>query len=584
MLQLTQTYLSVARCGEQGLKRKAAASMVRIMHEVVRESKRAILRRATAITVSLNDRGGFRVVRFLCVSPGVIGEAAHSGAGASGDPSRPDALAKRMLAPGTTCVFTGILAVLRRGGCASTETLADLQEDYSLRMRDSVLLAIDMVCTSIMGALDTSLAEHVRAHILTYLSDGAASAQKRGKLLQDKCRHLVLVLRDTAHTMRKSCEEPIKNAEGFGEIWEDIFNKRRALVPDIQHSHAWQAKLLMAQRHVLECKGSLGAGLKRALKHLSFAKQRFDSAACPARKFCALLSPIAILLATVAADSRVDGAVRRRAQSHLDNLTPERIAVAGMFADYSAEVLQFVRLFDSSEHDPAHTLRQARHFLRRIQVLFAQGHVLVEMPPGAAGETCTTMAVTQAREFGKLYYLDRCINLWPPNARSGVERALASMADVVTAVSDRVDAEVPRDSLQADFGAFDLRAWHVAFNLADAGNVNDAELALAALRRRVRALSVEHPFCHEPAASTVPSLEAVVKLLRRAYRDKMRSGEHNKELWSLVVSSGAPNAEPSAGILRLLNETWAAWSKSWTCTTTFSTRTAGTSPRSLSWT
>jgi len=34
MLQLTQTYLSVARCGEQGLKRKAAASMVRIMHEV----------------------------------------------------------------------------------------------------------------------------------------------------------------------------------------------------------------------------------------------------------------------------------------------------------------------------------------------------------------------------------------------------------------------------------------------------------------------------------------------------------------------------------------------------------------------
>ena len=72
MLQLTQTYLSTARCGEQGLKRKAAASMVRIMHEVVRECKRAILRRASAITVSLDDRGCFRIVRFRCVALGVF--------------------------------------------------------------------------------------------------------------------------------------------------------------------------------------------------------------------------------------------------------------------------------------------------------------------------------------------------------------------------------------------------------------------------------------------------------------------------------------------------------------------------------
>ena len=149
-----------------------------------------------------------------------------------------------MLVPGTT-----LLAVLRRGGCASTETLADLQEDYSLRMRDSVMVAINTVCTSITGHLDTALADHVRARILTYVSDGAGPAIKCGKLLQDTCPNLRLILRDTAHAMRKTCEDPIKNAEGFGQFWEDNFVAKHALVPDIQNSEAWQAKLLMAQRH-----------------------------------------------------------------------------------------------------------------------------------------------------------------------------------------------------------------------------------------------------------------------------------------------------------------------------------------------
>ena len=310
----------------------------------------------------------------------------------------------------------------------------------------------------------------------------------------------------------------------------------------------------MAQRHVLACKGSQGGGLKAALRHLSFAKQRFDSAACPARKFCALLSSIAILLATVAADPRVDPNVRRRAQAHLDSLTPERIAVAGMFADYAAEVLKFVRRFDCSEHDPAHTHRQAKHFLRRMKLLFAEGHVLVDLPPGSPGETCATMAVTQAKEFGKLYYMDRCIELWPPNARSGVERALASMKDVVSAVADRVGAEFQKDSLQMQFAAFDLRLWHLAMSLKDSGNRNDAEIALNALRRRVRALIAAHPFSHGPSESMVRSFETVVTCLRQAFRDKVKSesGAHNKELWSLVLTNAVPNAEPSADVRRIL--------------------------------
>ena len=71
-----------------------------------------------------------------------------------------------------------------------------------------------------------------------------------------------------------------------------------------------------------------------ALRHLSFAKQRFDSAIGPARKLCCLLSAIVSLRTTVAADKRLKTDQRARAQRLIDDMTPARIVTAGLFADY----------------------------------------------------------------------------------------------------------------------------------------------------------------------------------------------------------------------------------------------------------
>jgi len=101
--------------------------------------------------------------------------------------------------------------------------------------------------------------------------------------------------------VRTATQDPIKGHDKFQEFWDNVFDKRHTLLSDIQNSEAWKSKLVLAQRYVLKIHGQQGAGLQIALRHLSFAKQRFDSAASPARKYCCLIVAIAVLLATVAA-------------------------------------------------------------------------------------------------------------------------------------------------------------------------------------------------------------------------------------------------------------------------------------------
>ena len=101
---------------------------------------------------------------------------------------------------------------------------------------------------------------------------------------------------------------------------------------------------MATQRYIVEQKGSQGAHVKTVLRHLSFAKQRFDSSVAPARKVCVMFAALVLLLIGVVCDERLDGKQRRRAQRQLDDLTPSRITAAGLFADYTAVVTQFVRI------------------------------------------------------------------------------------------------------------------------------------------------------------------------------------------------------------------------------------------------
>ena len=446
----TEAFLAHLRTGkdQQATTRKAICKSIGCIAEVVRARTRSVLLAAHSVTIALDDRGAYRVIRFRC-----------------------DAAAKRTRETGGSSpksyvsYHDGILGV-HCTAATSDNTIAELDDDYSERMRDSVVSSMEDVFHR-DGEVDETSVNVVMAKVHTYIADGASSVQKCGALLRaSRCRNIAMILRDPVHALRTSTSEPLKRHGDFRSFWDDVFDQKHALVPDIQNSDAWARRLILAQQHVLEVAGQQGGGLTCALRHLSFAKQRFDSATGPARKFCCLLSAIVILLVTVAADRRLKNAQRSRAQTLIDDMTPARIMTAGLFADYMAECSSFFRQYEKTDHDIALSYGQKHRFLKRLKVLFRDGYVLADMASAVeagearpADETCTAIVVSQAMAFGTLVYDDRTITLWPAGARSAAEAAGAQMVDIVDAAMERVEAEMPDTDLVCSFAVFDLQAW-----------------------------------------------------------------------------------------------------------------------------
>ena len=265
---------------------------------------------------------------------------------------------------------------------------------------------------------------------------------------------------------------------------------------------------MATQRYIVEQKGSQGAHVKTVLRHLSFAKQRFDSSVAPARKVCVMLAALVLLLIGVVCDERLDGEQRRRAQRQLDDLTPSRITAAGLFSDYTAVVTQFVRIFDA-DYDIARVFRAKVKFLRRMRLLFADGNVLTEggvTPAGGIGETMTHVAISQAKSLGEVYYSNRVLCLWPPGAERDATRAVAGMADVISAMAGRIEAEVHSDSLLCQFGAFDLGAWGNGVSLSKTGQRERASTVFQELLKRLSTLEKAHPQVREDQSEAASPL------------------------------------------------------------------------------
>jgi hypothetical protein len=591
-LQATEAFLSGARSpeGVAAASRKALAAMVCVMAEAIRCEKREILRRSTAVCLSLDDRREYRVIRYrCCVEPladesvraeANVGVSAPFCAGVSAQP--PACAGVSAQSPACAGVSTqaggaqpaggpaahqdrlhivheGVLCVLRRGGAPPQdgESLANLPADYSEKMKASILHAVDVFCTPMGAELDTSLRDRIVDHLFTYTSDGGAPVVKCGKLLQTSVPRLVLLIRDTAHQTRTSTIAPLLAAEGFKDFWSQVFDDKGALVPSVQHSDAWREKLEGAQMYMVQEGGQQGGGLRCALRHLSFAKQRWDSAACPARKYCCLLGAIAVLLVCAVVDTRIESRKRRRAEAFLGDMTPERITIAGLFADYTAECLAFVRIFDTAYHDVAQTQRQALAFRKRLRSLFYEGHIFDAVPAGVSGETCTAIAIGQAKEFGRMYYGDRVLELWPRGARSGADRALARLQEVVDAVDARLDAELPACSLLLAFAAFDIRTWQAlcVLEAQDNGPAGQARSLLTSLRSRVLRLIKAHPLVSADVAGRVTSdFEAAARALRRRHRSALGAQAlvSNLSMWEAVLLGDVPHLTCSPELAKLI--------------------------------
>ena len=548
----TEAFLSHLRNGtdRQQTSRKAVQKTVRCMAEVVRGRARDALLAAHSVTIAVDDRGPYRLIRYRCdaVIPGAAVVPREAG--------RHDVSAA---SPRRVVAHDGIIGV-HCSNAAEGDTIADLDDDYTERMRDSIVSAIEKVFC-INGEMDATSAQTVFAKIHTFVGDGASTVQKCGAMLRaGRCKNIALILRDPVHAMRTSLSDPLKKHGDFQSFWDDVFDAKHALVPDVQNSDAWRRRLVLAQQHVLKTTGSQGGGLACAMRHLSFAKQRFDSATGPARKFCCMLAAIVVVLVTVAADWRSKCEQRARAQKLLDDMTPTRIVAAGLFADYMAECSVFFRQYEQTHHDIALSYSQKHDFRRRMKVLFQDGYVFAEVEPTAAegaacpaGETCTAIAVSQATAFGTLRYGARSITLWPAGAKAAAESVRAQLVDILETAFDRMEAEMPDTDLVCSFAVFDLQTWQrIRKSRRDPKKRDKVEAVMRIQHARAKRLAraflgvadvdaTARSLCAiaEVLSAACPGLEPRNDLAAMPQVDTSRSGDvDNRYLWGVALARG----------------------------------------------
>ena len=239
----TEAFLAHLRTG-QGLeetKRKQIKKSILCMAEVIRARTRAALLEAHSITLALDDRGPYRVIRYRCdVIAGCTTQAAVS----------PPRETERGLSQ-TVTYRDGILGV-HCTAARKDSSLEDLDDDYSERMRDSVVTAVEQLFSGdVPGEIDTTNVQRVLGKVHTFLGDGASSVQKCGALLRaGRCRNIALILRDPVHAMRTSTPESLKSLGNFRRFREDVFANKHALAPDVQNSDAWHRRPVLAQQHI----------------------------------------------------------------------------------------------------------------------------------------------------------------------------------------------------------------------------------------------------------------------------------------------------------------------------------------------
>ena len=112
------------------------------------------------------------------------------------------------------------------------------------------------------------------------------------------------------------------------------------------------------------------------MKHLRFAKQRFDSSADPIAKVALMLLPLATPLAFIGSDERHPPADRDRAKMLLKKLDSKFcLTIIGVSADWGIVTQAFLRLFDHTSHDIAKTYREIESFKKVLRALFFEGRV-----------------------------------------------------------------------------------------------------------------------------------------------------------------------------------------------------------------
>jgi hypothetical protein len=419
-------------------ERRVRQKQVAIMAEWVRNGTRKRLREASYVTLALDEAKRRRLVRFRCDTP------------------RPPYTA------------TGVLGIVN----GAYSSLDELTDDHVINGARHLEDFFKQFFTPRGGTLDLELWGHFKVCVVTLSADGAASERRLlFHLMRVIFPNVCFVVRDVAHQLRISCSKRL-HADGiFENIWTELFDKRHALVPDIQNSGKWKDMLSAIQIECLRIEDR-EKPMETVLRHLSFAKQRFESKADPLAKLVLMLLPVATLLAYISSDSRNTSEQRLRATTVLKLLTPKYCTAMGVSADYAFVSKAFLRKYDCSNHDASRSVSELEKFERDMTAAFIEGKCFE--PPLATddGRWLTDIARGQIRRKVVFRTGEEQLMLWG-RCREADEQEIRQRIRLVTENAlERTRTELYASPMRIALQCFDLDRVRAGFPSGDASDAN----------------------------------------------------------------------------------------------------------------
>ena len=524
--------------------RKRQRRQLQMMAEVVRVRIRKMLAQASSISIALDESKYRKIIRFRADLP-----VAHSSI----------SLGSHVGASGFS--LSGVLGLLD----CSKKHASDFEEDHAVSAVKQLDGFLTTFCTPLGRmrgrrgpqplACDYALKRHIVRTVTCVAADGA-SKERRAVFLaaRDLFPNLLIVIRDPAHAIRIA-SKALHCDDVFHGVWEELFNKRHALVPDLMNSQKW-ANLLQAiqEDHVQAVTvGTDPQPLARVIRHLAFAKQRFDSTAGPVGKIALMLLPVATLLAHIASDRRHERQMRDRAVTLLRKLDSKFCIATGVSADWGIVCNWFLRLFDAANHDIAKSRSEIDCMVETLDAVFRDGRVFqrllhaasgapaagveegagaeplprIHTEPGVEVGFITGKVMHNLRRRYVFYAGGTPVLLWGDPHADHTGELLSRVQNAASLTRERLMADFPPQDVRSALAIFDRRQVKKAF-----GSQPDCRLTGTLLRSVRRLASLLG--CEETAA-VLQYHSALPYMMEQMRPGKPLAGLTNQQAWALTL-------------------------------------------------
>ena len=456
----TEHYVHMLRA--RPVEPRAMQQMARIQAEVIRVSFREWVLAASSLTLSFDDRHGYKMVLFRCDAPLPDSEGTQSG------------IAARSGLLGIAEMMTGV-------------TLDELAQDYAERVVEDLRLLCARFSTPLGDACDEAVMQRLVGDqsLVKHLVMDGALRKVADYAKQRMFPNAVLSIRDPTHFIRTAIKKPMEHTGNFGKQHDELFGNRHALLKDLQHSRLWQARLEACQNVLVKFK-SIGDGPSRSagpscgplakqqithvLRHIGYVAHRFESVSGPRRMYVCLMLAIAMVLGDIAGDTRRDKNERSRAEASLQAMTPQHILEAGLSGDFAEVGIRLLRTFDVSAaaRDPATSSTVLKRYYTTVQRLFIDGYIfcpvdrtgsIPQLGDHCSSKTLTQIAEEQFADMVHIHYGDKVKTLWSETSKQECAESLAQIQSIARDHLERLKAGFLDSEVYMCMATFDVLSW-----------------------------------------------------------------------------------------------------------------------------